>query len=74
MSKDWKKYEGVTSVQIGGSVYGLSYGCLQLALRTSVLGLGFWQFCFGHITSGRIYRFFTAARLKLRMLRMPSNF
>ena len=50
MSKDWKKHQGVTSVQLAGLVCGVYSGYSQLALQILVSGLGFWPFCFGHTT------------------------
>ena len=52
MSKDWKKYEGVTSVQIGGSslwfvLWLFTVGYAQLGFWSGVLAIALWPYYLG---------------------------
>ena len=49
MSKDWKKYEGVTSVQIGGSslwfvLWLFTVGYAKLGFWLGVLAIALWPY------------------------------
>ena len=52
MSKDWKKYEGVTSVQIGESslwfvLWLFAIGYAKLGFWSGVLAIGLWRYYLG---------------------------